>query len=80
MYLLIDALQFRASMDYLTYYKRLEYLYKAIEKGWIKTPKQICERFECCDKTARNMINRLRESGYLISYCKKSKEYFTEKL
>jgi len=62
--------------DYLTYSKRLEYLLELIEKGWINTPKQICEKFNCCDKTARNMINRLRKSGFEIEYCKCRKKYY----
>lgn len=62
--------------DYLTYSKRLEYLLESIEKGWVNSPKQICEKFSCCDKTARNMINRLREKGCCINYCKVFKKYF----
>ena len=62
-------------MDYLTYSKRLEYLLESIEKGWINTPKQICEKFNCSDKTARNMINRLREMGHCIEYCKVLRKY-----
>jgi len=65
--------------DYLTYSKRLEYLLELIEKGWIYSPKQICEKFNCSDKTARNMINSLREKGYCINYCKVFKKYFLKK-
>ena len=63
-------------MDYLTYSKRLEYLLESIEKGWINTPKQVCEKFNCSDKTARNMINRLREMGHCIEYCKVFRKYY----
>ncbi len=65
-------------MDYLTYSNRLDWLLELIENGWISTPEQICEKFNCCDKTARNMINILRKKGYKISYCKISKKYFLE--
>jgi hypothetical protein len=62
--------------DYVTYIERLDYLKELFEKGRISSPKQICEKFECCDKTARNMINVLREKGLEIEYCKKSKKYY----
>ncbi len=62
-------------MDYLTYHKRLEYLLELIKKGCIHSPNEICKRFNCCDKTARNMINKLREKGFKIEYCKILKKY-----
>lgn len=63
-------------MDYLAYSKRLDYLFELIKKGNVNTPKQICEKFNCSDKTARNMINRLREKGFCIEYCKIFKKYY----
>lgn len=63
-------------MDYLTYSKRLEYLKEMIEKGQICHTKCIERKFECCNKTARNMINSLRELGYDIKFCRKNKKYF----
>lgn len=61
--------------DYVTYLERLDYLKELIQKGSITSPKQICEKFDCCDKTARNMINRLRERKFEIEYCKSIKKY-----
>ncbi len=58
---------------------RLDYLKELIENGRISSPKQICEKFDCCDKTARNMINRLRERGLDIEYSKCSKKYYLKK-
>lgn len=46
-----------------------------LEKGRVLTPKILTDRFNCSDKTARNMINKLRELGYEIDYCKSSKKY-----
>ena len=66
-------------MDYITYSKRLEYLLEMIEKGWIYSPKQISNKFGCCDKTARNMINNLREKGHKIEYNKIAHKYFLKK-
>jgi len=63
-------------MNYVSYSERLDYLLELIEKGAICTPIQIAEKFNCCDKTARNMINALREKGYQIDYCRCSKKYF----
>ncbi|MBN2682295.1 MAG: hypothetical protein JXR58_07285 [Bacteroidales bacterium] len=53
--------------DYITYIERLDYLKEQIERGSISSPKQICKKFNCCDKTARNMINRLRQTGFEIN-------------
>lgn len=63
-------------MDYITYSERLDYLLEMIDKGGIYSPKQIFEKFDCCDKTARNMINKLREKGHRIEYCKLAHKYF----
>jgi len=62
-------------MDYLSYSERLDYLLELIEKSSVSSPKQIANKFNCCDKTARNMINVLREKGYDIVYCRYSKKY-----
>ena len=62
-------------MDYLAYFKRLEYLLELLEKGQITSSKTITKKFDCCDKTARNMINKLREQGIEINYCKSSNKY-----
>lgn len=48
-------------MNYLMHNQRLNYLLEMIEKERISSPKQIARKFDCCDKTARNMINELRE-------------------
>jgi predicted DNA-binding transcriptional regulator YafY len=62
--------------DYIKYSERLNYLVELITKNNISSPRQICERFDCCDKTARNMINTLRHIGYDIKYCRYNKRYF----
>ena len=61
--------------DFITYSERLNYLLELIEKGSIYSPNQICKKFDCCDKTARNMINTLRNMGHDIKYSKSSKKY-----
>jgi len=53
-------------MDYLQYSELLDYLLEMIEKERISTPKQIAQKFDCCDKTARNMIHHLRERGHKL--------------
>ncbi len=62
-------------MDYINYQKRLEYLKELLEKKMVETPKCISKRFDCSDKTARNMINRLREQGVEVFYCRRAKKY-----
>lgn len=65
-------------MDYLEYYKRLERLKTLIERGSAHSPSQLSRMFNCTEKTIRNMINRLRNEGVEIKYCKRNKKYFIE--
>ena len=67
-------------MDYITYYERIKYLISLIEKGNEITPLIIAEKFDCCEKTARNMVNKLRVIGYKIDYCKVSKKYIVRNI
>lgn len=62
-------------MDYLTYTQRLDYLLELIKKGRLRSPIEIAERFECCEKTIRRMINCLREKGFDIRFCRIEKKY-----
>ncbi len=63
-------------MNFLDYSERLAYLLEMIEKEKISSPKQIAQKFDCCNKTARNMVNQLREKGYNIKYDRASEKYF----
>ncbi len=62
-------------MNFLDYSERLDSLLEMIEKGRISSPKQIVQKFNCCDKTARNMINNLRYEGYKIEYSRGLRKY-----
>ncbi len=66
-------------MDYITYSKRLDYLLELVEKGRLESPKAIASKFDCSEKTIRNMINCLREKGFEIVYCKNIKKYLIKK-
>ena len=66
-------------MNYLSYSKRIKYILELIEKGNLNSPIELAEKFDCSEKTIRNMINTLRESGKQISYCKLSKKYILKK-
>ncbi len=63
-------------MDYLTYSTRLDYLLELIEDGKLTSPKILAEKFDCSEKTVRNMINCLREKGFEIEYNKCIKKYY----
>ena len=63
-------------MDFITYSERLDYLLDLIKKERVDSPKIAAEKFDCSEKTIRNMINKLREKGFEIEYCKDSKKYF----
>lgn len=66
-------------MNYLMHTKRLDYLLEMIEKERISSPRQIAQKFDCCDKTARNMINELREEGHYIEYSRTLGKYIEKK-
>lgn len=65
-------------MDFLSYSERLDYLLEMINKGNVYSPKQIAQKFDCCEKTVRNMINVLRQKGYPIKYDRQTLKYFIE--
>ncbi len=65
-------------MDYISYSERLDCLLEAIKNSRISSPKQIAQKFNCCDKTARNLINTLRQKGYPIKYDRQTVRYFIE--
>jgi biotin operon repressor len=65
-------------MDFITYSERLDYLLELIYKGNTSSPKQIAQKFGCCEKTARNMVNSLRQKGYPIKYDRQTAKYFIE--
>lgn len=63
-------------MDYITYSERLDYLLDLIKNEKLNSPKEIADKFDCNEKTIRNMINCLREKGYEIDYSKCKKKYY----
>jgi biotin operon repressor len=66
-------------MNHASYSERLDYLLELIETGSACSPVQLAKKFNCCEKTARNLINTLREKGYDINYCRYTQKYFLRK-
>ena len=66
----------RMKMDYITYSERLDYLLDLIKNEKLFSPREVADKFDCSEKTVRNMINCLREKGFEIDYCKCSRKYF----
>jgi Mn-dependent DtxR family transcriptional regulator len=46
-----------------------------IENKWANTPDVLAEKLDVSNRTVLRMINRLRDDGNLIEYCKKEKIY-----
>jgi len=63
-------------MNHASYSERLDYLLELIEKGAASSPKQISKKFDCNEKTIRNMINVLRKQGNNIKYSQMQKKIF----
>lgn len=66
-------------MDYLLYNERLNYMKELIEKGQLKSPKQLIMQFDCCERTIRRMIEKLRLMGINIKYNKYEKNIISNK-
>lgn len=66
-------------MNFITYQERLNYVLDLIEKGSLRSPKQVANQFFCNEETVREMINNLREQGYKIAYSRKVKKYLLKK-
>ncbi|MFP4367336.1 MAG: HTH domain-containing protein [Bacteroidales bacterium] len=62
-------------MGYIEYHERLDYLLKLIKKDMVRSPKECAEKFNCSEKTIRNMINVLRSKGHKIYYNRYAKKY-----
>jgi predicted DNA-binding transcriptional regulator YafY len=67
-------------MDYFIYSQRLIYMTELIEKGQLRSPKELEERFNCSEKTVRRMINCLRAKGVNVEYSRKLKKYIIENI
>ena len=66
-------------MSYVQYMKRLEATLKMIERSELKSPMQLARKYDCSEKTARNMINSLRNIGHDIEYSRISCKYIIKK-
>ncbi|SHG64686.1 HTH domain-containing protein [Chryseolinea serpens] len=62
-------------MNFLIYSERLAYLHDLAVKGGLRSPEQLCAKFECSERTIRRMIHHLRQRGVHIEYDKKRKKY-----
>ena len=63
-------------MNFLIYSERLNHILELVLNDNLRSPKHLSKKFECSEKTARRMINRLREKGYTIEYCRRNQKYF----
>jgi DeoR/GlpR family transcriptional regulator of sugar metabolism len=66
-------------MNFLIYSERLEYILDLIKKEKLSSPTQLAEKFDWSGKTTQRMIDRLKEKGHPIIYCKRNKKYFLKK-
>ena len=62
-------------MDYLDYWKRLEYVLDLIKRGGLQSPHDLTAKFNCSERTVRKMITDLRRQGHAISYSRRQSRY-----
>ena len=65
-------------IDKKVYNERLTRILRLIEKGKLQSPRDLMKEFDCSEKTVRNMINVLREKGYVIRYSRSRQRYYLE--
>lgn len=63
-------------MNRREYTTRINYIKELIGKGAFDSPTIMAYKFNCSEKTVRNMINELRDDGFQITFCRKNKRYF----
>ena len=66
-------------MDYIQKKERLDYLLELLKKERCNTIKDIAQKFNISQRTAKRMIETLRAMGYQITYSNFSHKYFIEK-
>ena len=62
-------------MNFIERKKRLDYLLEMIEKGQCISTHQVAEKFNCCSKTVKRLIDELREEGHKVKYCKSARKF-----
>lgn len=62
-------------MKYLERKEKNKYLLEMIEREWCLSLKQIAEKFECSESTAKRMLSELRDEGNNIKYCKQKRRF-----
>ena len=65
-------------MDYITYFNRTNYVLELIKNGQLRSPKDLAVKFDCNEKTVRNMINHLRDMGHHVTFCRKNGKYMIQ--
>tara|TARA_R110000868_G_scaffold379872_1_gene645835 strand:+ start:41 stop:238 length:198 start_codon:yes stop_codon:yes gene_type:complete len=55
--------------------RQLEYLLEMVQKGRCISAQQVAEKFDCSKRTAKCMIEELRDDGHDIVYCKQTKKF-----
>jgi len=63
-------------MNARTYMQRLAYLEECIRKGRIHGIETIRRQFDCCDKTARNLVAELKAAGIDVHYSRALRKFF----
>ncbi|MCF8460749.1 MAG: DeoR family transcriptional regulator [Flavobacteriales bacterium] len=55
--------------------RQLEYLLEMVEEGRCISTQQVAEKFDCSKRTAKRMLDELRDDGNEIVYCKQTKKF-----
>jgi biotin operon repressor len=62
-------------IDHLTYQQHMDYVLDLVKKGRLSSPNDLITKFNCTEKTVRNILKGLKLKGYPIKYSKSLKRY-----
>ena len=62
-------------MKFENYQEKLEQLKKLVAYSNTGSPKELAKKLNVSERTARRLVERLRDQNYLIRYCRKSNSY-----
>lgn len=62
-------------IDHLTYQRHMDYVLELVKKGGLNSPSDLTSKFNCTEKTIRNILKGLKDKGYPIRYSKSQKKY-----
>lgn len=62
-------------MRFIERKKRVTYLLELIQKGRLLSIRSISDKFDCSDRTAKRLLDDLRDEGHPVEYDRQGKKF-----